>query len=91
MEKAIVSAKIMDDKRSQSQQSAVSGKEVFSFIGDVKSEFKKISWTDKEELKTYTKVVVAFTFLFGILALFVDVIIQQTLAGFNGLIRLITG
>lgn len=81
----------MDDKRSQSQQSAVSGKEVFSFIGDVKSEFKKISWTDKEELKTYTKVVVAFTFLFGISALFVDVIIQQTLAGFNGLIRLITG
>ena len=89
MEKATVSAKIMDDKRSQSKPVAGSG--TFNFFGEVKQEFKKISWTDKEELKVYTKVVVAFTFLFGMAVLFVDVIIQQALGGLNGFIRLITG
>lgn len=91
MEKATVSAKTMDDKKSQTQTQPMSGKSLFSFIGDVKQEFLKITWTDKDELKVYTKVVVAFTFLFGISVLFVDVIIQQALTGLNGFIRLITG
>lgn len=84
-----MSAKIMDDKRTQSKQAAGNG--AFHFFGEVKQEFKKISWTDKEELKVYTKVVVAFTFLFGMSVLFVDVIIQQALSSLNGFIRLITG
>ena len=84
-----MSAKIMDDKKSQSK--TANGKNVFNFFGEVKQEFKKISWTEKDELKVYTKVVVAFTFVFGMSVLFTDVIIQNALAGLNGFIRLITG
>ena len=91
MEKAVVSAKIMDDKRTQTQTSSASGKNAFDFVGEVKNEFKKITWTEKDELKVYTKVVVAFTFIFGMSVLFVDVIIQQGLAALNSIIRLIAG
>lgn len=91
MEKATVSAKAMDDKKSQTQAQQISGKSLFNFIGEVKQEFKKITWTEKDELKVYTKVVVAFTFIFGMSVLSCDVIIQQVLAGLNGFIRLITG
>lgn len=91
MEKATVSAKAMDDKKSQTQPQPMTGKSFFNFIGEVKQEFKKITWTEKDELKVYTKVVVAFTFLFGMSVLFCDVIIQQALTGLNGFIRLITG
>jgi preprotein translocase subunit SecE len=60
-------------------------------IGDVKAEFKKISWTSPEELKAYTKIVVAATFLFGLGIYFVDVIIKACLGTLEYAIRLITG
>ncbi len=81
----------MDDKKTQVQKESVSVNSMFNFVGDIKSEFKKISWTSKEELKVYTKVVVAFTFVFGMAVLFADVMIQKCLAGLNIAIRLITG
>lgn len=86
-----MSAKIMDDKKTQVQKDSFSVKKIFNFVGDIKSEFKKITWTDKEELKVYTKVVVSFTFVFGMAVLFADIMIQKCLAGLNIAIRLITG
>ncbi|MBT3394446.1 MAG: preprotein translocase subunit SecE [Waddliaceae bacterium] len=52
----------------------------FNFVGDVKEELKKISWTTKEELKIYTKIVVASTFVFGLVIYCADVVIQQALS-----------
>lgn len=91
MDEVAVSAKIMDDKKTQVQKDSFSVKKIFNFVGDIKSEFKKITWTDKEELKVYTKVVVSFTFVFGMAVLFADIMIQKCLAGLNIAIRLITG
>jgi preprotein translocase subunit SecE len=73
------------EKKSQSgnTKESVSGKKIFDFIGDIKTEFKKITWTEKEELKTYTKIVVGTTFLFGMMIYFIDLIIQGVLAGLN--------
>ena len=79
----------MDDKRTQSKPTAKSG--IADFFSSVKQEFMKISWTEKEELKIYTKIVVVSTFVFGMGMLLVDVGIQQVLDGLNGFIRLITG
>lgn len=62
-----------------------------NFLGDLKDEFSKISWTSPDELKTYTKIVVAGTFLFGMGIYFMDLIIQAVLNGFESLIRLIGG
>ena len=62
-----------------------------NFLGDIKSEFSKISWTSPEELRTYTKIVVAGTFIFGMGIYLMDIIIQTVLSGLNGIMSLIAG
>jgi len=81
---------MMEGKRSQ-QSEAVRGKKAFQYFGSVKSEFKKISWTSKEELQVYTKIVIAATFLFGMLVYFIDVFIQYGLSIVNTVLRFIAG
>lgn len=62
-----------------------------NFLGDLKDEFSKISWTSPDELKTYTKIVVIGTFLFGMGIYVMDLVIQGVLNGFESLIRFISG
>lgn len=62
-----------------------------SFLGDIKSEFKKISWTTPEELALYTKLVVAGTFLFGMGIYVMDLVIQACLSSLGFVLRLIGG
>ena len=54
-------------------------KRSFGFVSDIKLEFKKLSWTAPEELKTYTKVVLASTVGFGMLVFVADLFIKNTL------------
>ncbi|MGA8163545.1 MAG: preprotein translocase subunit SecE [Waddliaceae bacterium] len=85
-----MSVNMMERKKSQQMEDA-SSKKVFDFFGDVKAEFKKISWTKKDELQVYTKIVIAATFLFGMLVYFMDVFIQQCLTAINAVAGLIIG
>lgn len=81
-------------KTSQKPSSAAASpqsKDVQNFFGDVKAEFKKISWTEKEELKAYTKIVVGATFLCGIGVYGVDLAIRGCLTTFEAIVRLIFG
>ncbi len=70
-------AKQMTTKKSQSQKS-----ETFltskggSLLGDIKAEFKKITWTEPDALRTYTKVVVGATFAVGLGVYVIDLGIQ---------------
>ncbi len=48
-------------------------------IREYKDELKRVSWTSKEELKLFTKVVVGTTFAFGLGIYFVDLVIKGTL------------
>jgi preprotein translocase subunit SecE len=61
------------------------------FIGEIKDEFKKISWTSPEELKVYTQIVVGATFFFGMGIYILDLFIQSVLNGLAVAIRLIGG
>lgn len=61
------------------------------FFGDIKSEFKKISWTSPAELQTYTKIVVGMTFFLGMGIYMIDVIIQLVLNSLNYIMRFIAG
>lgn len=79
----------MDVKKTRSATAEkASGKKIVEFIGDVKQELKKIDWTSKEELKSYTKIVLASTFLFGLFVYFIDLIIQSILNSFGFFLRL---
>lgn len=81
----------MEVKRVQAAAPRVDGKRVVEYFGEVKQEFKAISWTPKEELATYTKVVVGATFIFGMFIYVVDLLIQGTLQGLSLFARLFGG
>lgn len=64
------------DKEAVARQSSA---RITDFVGDIKGELKRISWTSPEELRTYTKIVVGTTFFFGMGIYFMDLIIQAGL------------
>jgi preprotein translocase subunit SecE len=79
------------DAAKETRDSSVTGTKTRDFLADIKSELSKISWTTPEELRTYTKIVIAATFLFGMGVYFVDLIIQIVLSALESIIRLIGG
>lgn len=64
---------------------------IVDFVGEVKLELGRITWTSPEELKLYIKAVIGATFVFGLGLYVVDLGIQGVLNGFGVLIRLIFG
>jgi preprotein translocase subunit SecE len=89
-----VDVKSMDSKKTQKKTSTVSSaqqSDVQNFFGDVKTEFKKITWTDKDELKAYTKIVVGATLICSFSVFFVDLAIRGGLTTFEAVVRFIFG
>lgn len=90
--------KTMDVKKTQQLASGSASKEVAAprkkardFVGEIKSELTKISWTSPEELRTYTKIVVGATFFCGMGLYAMDIIIQTSLNMLESALRLIVG
>jgi preprotein translocase subunit SecE len=67
------------------------GKSGASYISELKAELKKVTWTTKEELIFFTKIVVGSTFALGLGIYGVDLLIKGVLNGFGALIHLIFG
>jgi len=76
---------------SSSADVSISGKKVQEFAGDVKTEFKKITWVTRDELRSYTKIVIGGTFFLGLGIYITDLVIQACLAGLGSIVRLIGG
>ncbi len=68
-----------------------SSKSPIEFFGSVKRELKNISWTTREELRKYTKIIVVSTFASGFAIYFFDVLIQRALWISDALIKWIFG
>lgn len=79
------------NSRSTSSSKKLQGRQVVRFVGDVKQELKKVEWTCKDELKSYTKIVLVSTFIFGMFVYFVDLFMQGFLGGINLLVKFYTG
>lgn len=80
----------------KSQQKAVAEKKlnkirIRDFVEEVKAEVHRVTWTSREELQVYTKIVVASTLVFGLGIYFTDLIIQGILNGFSSFVQLIGG
>lgn len=86
-----MTAKVHGKKEQANLNTGSIGKQSFNFVGEVKTEFKKISWTGKEELQVYTKVVVLATIAFGMLVFFADLAIKNTLEAINVILRVFGG
>ena len=70
---------------------ALSSRKIQDFITEIKSEIQKITWTNKDELIFYTKLVVGATFAFGMSIYLLDLLIQGTLGTLNFVLHLISG
>ncbi len=62
-----------------------------SYISELKEELKKVTWTSKDELILFTKIVVGATFALGLGIYGVDLLIKGVLNGFGALVHLIFG
>lgn len=78
-------------KPQQTTEQALSSKRMQEFVSDIKSEIQKITWTGREELILYTKLVVGATFVFGMTIYVLDLLIQVALGSLNFLLHLISG
>ncbi len=61
------------------------------FLQELKSEFRQVTWTTKDELVMFTKIVMGATFAFGLSIYGVDLLIKGCLTGFKIVLRLIFG
>ncbi len=94
----VVEVKRMEVKKTQreipsiAETKTVSRKsKFFDFVEEIKSEFKAINWTSREELKTYTQITVGATFIFGMMIYFADIAIQIVLGLLTHIVRAIFG
>ncbi len=71
--------------------SPLSVKKAFRRFEDIKSEFSRIQWTEDGKVLAYAKVVVLATFICGMLLYITDLIVQRSLIGFEGILRLVFG
>lgn len=84
---------LMEVRKSQESTEEKKQNKTFSSISlsSIKSELKKITWTDKDELKSYTKIVISATFLLGMGIYLADLLIQAFLYGLGSLVKMIVG
>ena len=58
---------------------------LFNYLGDVKSEMRRVVWPSKEELKSYSVAIIAMLIVFGVVIWLVDSGIVAALVGYTGL------
>ena len=73
------------------KERTVPAKRAQQFVTEVKDEIQKINWTSREELMTYTQIVVVATFLFGMVIYLLDLCIQAALASLHWIVSAIGG
>lgn len=56
-----------------------------NYLGDVRSEMRRVVWPSKEELKSYSLAIIAMLIVFGVIIWLVDSGIVAALVGFTGL------
>jgi len=84
---------LMDTKKGQKAGDDSRGAfaKFVSFFGDVKQEIQRITWTSKDELRTYTKIVVGATFALGLGIYVIDVFLRSSLDTLSTIIHWIAG
>ncbi|MCE5316490.1 MAG: preprotein translocase subunit SecE [Parachlamydia sp.] len=86
-----VASPVATSREAASREAALRKWKPKEFVGEIKEELKKISWTSPEELKAYTQIVVGATFFCGMGIYLIDLLIQFCLNGLALIARLITG
>ena len=56
-----------------------------NYLGEVRSEMRRVVWPSKDELRTYSVAIIAMLIVFGVVIWLVDSGIVAALVGFTGL------
>ena len=60
-------------------------KRLRNYLGDVRSEMRRVVWPSKAELKSYSVAIIAMLIVFGVIIWLVDSGVVAALVGFTGL------
>ncbi len=63
----------------------------YEWLSQIKQEFFKITWTNVDELRVYTQIVVGATFFFGLGLFGIDLLIHTFLNGLSSTVHWIGG
>ena len=66
-------------------------KKTENFLRELQKELKKVSWTSKEDLKLFTKIVLLATLFFGFGIYLIDLILRSGLNVISFIFRIIFG
>jgi preprotein translocase subunit SecE len=90
-----IGVKMLEDKKIEKSVQTVkpttTTKVNTSYLSEIKTEFSKITWTTKDELIFYTKLVVGATFVSGIAVYIVDLSIRSVLNSLETIVKFIFG
>ncbi len=80
-------AKAKDEKKPEKKADKKPGffGRVRSYLGEVRSEMRRVVWPSREELKSYSVAIIAMLIVFGVVVWLVDSGIVAALVGFTGL------
>ena len=70
---------------------SMSTKGLRRFVGEIKDELAKVTWTSRDEMQLYIKVVVLSTLTFGFGVYAVDIVIQSALHGLGVIVKALFG
>lgn len=75
------------DKKSEKKTDKKPGifRRLLNYLGDVRSEMRRVVWPSKEELKSYSVTIIAMLIVFGVVIWLVDSGIVAALVGYTGL------
>lgn len=90
-----VGVKVMEEKKAEKATTAITSrataKKTESYLSEIKNEFSKITWTEKDELAFYTKLVVGATFISGVAVYIIDLSIRASLTSLETIVKFIFG
>lgn len=89
----VAEVNMMEAKKTQqvAEDTVSVSKKAREFFSDVRAEITKVSWTSKDELIFYTKVVVISTLVLGLSIYGLDLFIQAVLNTLNLVLNFISG
>ena len=84
-EKAAAKAEKKDAKEERAKAHPGPIRRLRNYLGDVRSEMRRVVWPSRSELKSYSVAIIAMLIVFGIIIWLVDSGIVAALVGYTGL------
>ena len=85
--KAVAKTEKKPEKKPEKKSDKKPGvfRRLLNYLGEVRSEMRRVVWPSKEELKSYSSAIIVMLIIFGVIIWLVDSGIVAVLVGYTGL------